>query len=76
MERGDIVSGNVGEVGLHGGVTGRGVRAEPGGVAGGRGGVRGEVTRKGVELVLKFTEYLLGSITLTKQRSGRRCERW
>ena len=47
MERGDIVSGNVGEVGLHGRVTGRGVRAEPGGVAGGRGGVRGEVTRKG-----------------------------
>ena len=39
VEGGDIVSGNVGEVGLHGGVAGRGVRAEPGGVTGGRGGV-------------------------------------
>ena len=47
MERGDIVSGNVGEVGLHGRVTGGGVRAEPGGVTGGRGGVRGEVTKNG-----------------------------
>ena len=48
MEGGDIVSGNVGEVRLHGRVTGRGVRAEPGGVAGGGCGVGSQVPGPGM----------------------------
>lgn len=55
-EGSEIVSSNVGEVGLHSGVAGSGVGTEPGGVTGARRGVGLEVTERQAVRVCIYKE--------------------